>query len=69
MSRFKYLNPDEKLCLLPCYFCKDKKHYMQYKDCSSCQGRGGGDMQPVSENVCWGTYRCAGCEAYQDRYR
>jgi len=67
MSRFVNYNPNKPMFLLWCYRC-NKNHYMQYQDCHSCQGRGGGSMSPVSETVCWDSPKCDGCEAYQDRY-
>lgn len=68
MSRFKNYNSNKPMFLFPCHLCS-KKHYMQYQDCPECQGRGGGNMLPVSESVCWSVNRCDGCEAYQERYR
>lgn len=67
MSKIKEL----PVFLLWCDSCK-KKHYMQNQPCSSCQGRGGNVIIPVSETVCgawWRWYKCDGCEAYEDRYK
>lgn len=55
-------------------FCKSckRKHRMTMQRCPSCGGRGGWIPQPVSSAVydsCGASYKCDGCEAYEDHLR